>query len=150
MQKEIKVPVIGYVKSKFPESTNPVIMRREESLIIINEEFEPGLFKIEDSKLIDIMFCFHKSDGYKLKTHTFTGEYKGVFASRSPRSPSGIGYTTVRLLERNGRELKVSGLDALDGSPVIDIKPYFGRYTKEEIEDSNEQHLPWQNGMAVE
>ena len=52
----------------------------------------------------------------------------GVFATRSPNRPNPIGKATVRLLERRGNILKVAGLDALDGSPVIDIKPYIPGY----------------------
>jgi tRNA (Thr-GGU) A37 N-methylase len=52
------------------------------------------------------------------------GEFTGVFASCSPRRPGAIGVTTVRLLRRDGNELRVRGLDALDGTPVLDLKPY--------------------------
>ncbi len=119
---------IGVVKSRFTEPTNPTEMKKHESTIIIKEEFIDGLFKIEDSEFIDVVFGFHKSKGYDLKTITFTGELKGVFASRSPRRPTSIGITTVNLLERKGNELKVKGLDAINGTPVIDIKPYVKKF----------------------
>ncbi len=51
----------------------------------------------------------------------------GLFATRTPNRPNRIGKTTVRLLERRGNILRVKGLDALDGSPIIDIKPYIPR-----------------------
>ena len=119
----MNIKEIGVVKSKFTEPTNPTEMKKHESTIIIKEEFIDGLFIIEDSEFIDVMFCFNKSQGYDLKTITFTGELKGVFASRSPRRPTSIGITTVNLLERKACELKVKGLDAIDGTPVLDIKP---------------------------
>ncbi|MCK4288375.1 MAG: tRNA (N6-threonylcarbamoyladenosine(37)-N6)-methyltransferase TrmO [Bacteroidales bacterium] len=119
----MNIKEIGVVKSKFTEPTNPTEMKKHESTIIIKKEFIDGLFKIEDSEFIDVVFYFHKSQGYNLKTITFTGELKGVFASRSPRRPTSIGITTVNLLERKGNELKVTGLDAIDGTPVLDIKP---------------------------
>jgi tRNA-Thr(GGU) m(6)t(6)A37 methyltransferase TsaA len=55
-------------------------------------------------------------------------ELMGVFSTRSPHRPNPIGKSTVRLLERRGNILKVQGLDAIDGSPVIDIKPYIPGY----------------------
>jgi len=53
---------------------------------------------------------------------------KGLFALRTPNRPNPIGKTTVKLLERRGNVLKVEGLDALDGSPALDVKPYMPRY----------------------
>jgi formylmethanofuran dehydrogenase subunit E len=108
----MNIKEIGVVKSKFIEPTNPTEMKKHESTIIIKKEFIDGLFKIEDSEFIDVVFGFHKSKGYDLKTITFTGELKGVFASRSSRRPTSIGITTVNLLERKGNELKVKGLQA--------------------------------------
>lgn len=114
---------IGIIRSKFKESANPGEMKKHESIIKISEDMVDGLFKIEDSEYIDIIFSFHLSNDYKLKLPTFTGEVKGVFASRSPKRPNPIGITTVKLLERKGNLLRVTGLDALNGTPVLDIKP---------------------------
>lgn len=93
------------------------------SKIIINPEFTEGLEGIEDQIFIDIVFLFHKSEGYSLQTHIFTGEKKGVFASRSPKRPNSIGVTTVKLINCREQVLEVSGLDAVNGTPVLDIKP---------------------------
>ncbi|MBI9037664.1 MAG: SAM-dependent methyltransferase [Bacteroidales bacterium] len=114
---------IGFVKSSFDEPANPTEMKKHISFINIKKEFEEGLFKIEDSIYIDVVFGFNKSEGFDLKLNIFTGERKGVFASRSPRRPNSLAITTVKLIERNGCELKVTGLDALNNSPVFDIKP---------------------------
>jgi len=114
---------IGFIKSSFEKSANPTEMKKRISFIHIKKEFEEGLFKIEDSNYIDVVFGFNKSKGYDLKLNTFTGEIKGVFASRSPRRPNSLAITTVELIERNGCELKIKGLDALNNSPVFDIKP---------------------------
>ncbi len=120
----IKYEIIGYIKSKFKDkdSADARLMKKEISYIEVKEEFADGLFKIEDSQFIDVVFNFHKSDKYYLKTYTYSGNYKGVFATRSPQRPSSIGVTTVKLLERNGNILKVTGLDAIDDTPVLDIK----------------------------
>ncbi len=120
----IKIQEIGYVDSSFNEKADPFLMKEKESLIIVNKEFEDGLYDIESNRYLQVLFHFHLSDGYKLKGRWYFGDEKGVFASRSPNRPGAIGVTTVRLLERNGNVLKVKGLDAVNRTPVIDIKPY--------------------------
>jgi len=115
---------IGTVKNSFKEHTDPNVIRKTESKIIVEKEFEDGLFRIEENRYIQVMFIFHLSNDFELKGPRYGGQIKGVFASRSPRRPTNIGLTTVELLERKGNELLVKGLDAIDGTPVIDIKPY--------------------------
>jgi len=99
-------------------------MRKERSTIVINEEYEDGLYRIEDSEYLQVIFYFDRSQGYELIAERRKGGVRGVFASRTPGRPSPIGVTVVELVQRRGRELEVKGLDALDGTPVIDIKPY--------------------------
>mgnify|MGYP005846494883 CR=1 FL=1 len=115
---------IGIVKNNFKEQVDPNILRKTESRIIIDKNFEDGLYKIDENRYIQVMFIFHLSSDFELVGPRYGGEVKGVFASRSPRRPTNIGLTTVELLGRKGNELLVKGLDAIDGTPVIDIKPY--------------------------
>ncbi len=119
----MEVPYIGIIKSKFKEPTDPDLMRDQVSELIVFDEFAEGLFKTELSEYIVVFFHFNKAEEYHLKTHTRTGNYKGVFATRSPRRPSKIGSTIVKLLERKDNVLQVAGLDAINDSPLIDIKP---------------------------
>lgn len=119
-----EIKEIGTIKSKFSEPTNPLEMKKHESLIIIHEEYEQGLYRIEENQYLQILFNFHLSRGYELLDSTYDGLKKGIFASRSSMRPSALGLTKVKLLKRDSRILKVIGLDALDGSPVFDIKPY--------------------------
>lgn len=114
---------IGTVKNRFNESTPPKEIKKEASFLEIEEKYAEGLFKIEDSQYIDVVFYFDRSPAYKLKGPVFTGEVKGVFASRSPKRPNGIGVTTVKIIERQGNKIKVIGLDALNNTPILDIKP---------------------------
>ncbi|MFW5788064.1 MAG: tRNA (N6-threonylcarbamoyladenosine(37)-N6)-methyltransferase TrmO, partial [Halanaerobiales bacterium] len=102
----------------------PDEMRQYESTIEIKPEYEEGLYKIEESDFIVVIFNFHLSESYNLKSERRFGEIKGVFASRSPHRPSPLGVTTVKLLAREKGQLRVKGLDAVDGTPVVDIKPY--------------------------
>ncbi|MFW6269760.1 MAG: tRNA (N6-threonylcarbamoyladenosine(37)-N6)-methyltransferase TrmO [Bacillota bacterium] len=120
----IKVENIGVVKSKFKEPAPPDEMRQYESTIEIKPEYEEGLYRIEESDYLVVIFNFHLSEGYNLKSERRFGEIKGVFASRSPHRPSPLGVTTVKLLAREKGQLRVKGLDAVDGTPVVDIKPY--------------------------
>ncbi|MTI61619.1 MAG: tRNA (N6-threonylcarbamoyladenosine(37)-N6)-methyltransferase TrmO [Firmicutes bacterium] len=119
-----KLQVIGEVRSKFKETADPDEMRKHDSGIIIKPEFVEGLYKIEDNDYLQVIFYFHLSEGYQLVGPRRFGKVRGVFASRSPKRPSPIGVTTVKLLGRKGNVLKVSGLDAVNGTPVVDIKPY--------------------------
>jgi formylmethanofuran dehydrogenase subunit E len=133
---------IGVVKSRFTEPADPVEMRKWESTIIVHEEFAEGLYRIEENSYIQVIFNFHQSPAdLVLKPKTYDGTIKGVFACRSPRRPSALGLTTVNLLERNGRELRVKGLDAIDGTPVLDIKPYTNSLDAEERQLVEEERL---------
>ena len=115
---------IGIVRSRFKQPADPFEMKKEESVIEINNEFIDGLYRVEECEFIDVVFCFHLSKDYELKTTNYFGEFKGVFATRSPRRPTNIGVTTVKLLRHDENRLYVSGLDAIDGTPVLDIKPH--------------------------
>lgn len=116
--------VIGRVKNKFVEPAPLDEIREEKSTITIKSDYEEGLYKIEKYDYLQIIFYFDRSNSYKLKAPRHSGEVRGVFASRSPNRPSGIGVTTVQLIERKGNRLIIRGIDALDGTPVLDIKPY--------------------------
>ena len=121
---------IGIIKSHFKKQDDPFKMKEYESIIEIKEEFKDGLYRLEESEYIEVLFYFHKSKDYDLITTTYFGEEKGVFASRSPRRPSNIGVSKVKLLKCENNKLYVKGLDAIDGTPVIDIKPYSSKYDK--------------------
>lgn len=132
---------IGVVHSDFGESADPFEMRKQESRITVFEPFAEGLYGIEENSHILVLFHFDRSVDYTLKGPRYHGEVKGVFASRSPRRPGNIGCTVVELLEREGTELRVRGLDALDGTPVLDIKPYTPGLDEGRIRKVEEERL---------
>ena len=105
-------------KSQFVREQGKIVSRIE-----VYSEYAEGLFKLDRQHYIDVVFQFDRSKDYELVTRIFSGETRGVFASRSPRRPNGLGVTTVKLLRQEGNILEVLGFDALDGTPVIDIKP---------------------------
>ncbi len=91
----------------------------------IFKEFEPGLKDIDGFSHLIIIFAFHKSKQRNLFAHPPHDEKKrGVFSTRSPNRPNPLGMTIVKLLSRDKNVLKVSGIDMIEGTPVLDIKPY--------------------------
>ncbi|HUW42626.1 MAG TPA: tRNA (N6-threonylcarbamoyladenosine(37)-N6)-methyltransferase TrmO [Thermoplasmata archaeon] len=96
-----------------------------EGTIELKREFEPGLDGVEGFSHLFIVFYMHKNRNVKLRTVPLLEEdERGIFGTRSPSRPNHIGVSTVRLLSRDGRFLKVKGLDIFDGTPILDIKPY--------------------------
>lgn len=102
------------------------------SEIIIDDVMADGLERLEEFSHLDILYWPHLVPPERrpaMKVHPLSSSdfpLVGVFATRSPIRPNSILVTMVRLLERKGATLRVTGLDALDGSPVLDIKPYTG------------------------
>ena len=122
---DLSINFIGVVKNDFnyAEPSQADSIMRSVSTIEIKEEYADGLYKIENYSELNILWYFNRSEGYELRTTTRSGDYRGVFACCSPRRPSAIGLTCVTLIERKDNILKVTGLDALNGTPVLDIKP---------------------------
>lgn len=96
-----------------------------EGTIEIAAEFEDGLLDVEGFSHLYVLWVFDRHRDYELVgTPPSDDRPHGVFATRSPFRPNPIGQTVVRLLRREGRTLHVAGLDMLDGTPILDIKPY--------------------------
>ena len=83
----ITLTEIGKVKSNFKEKADPFETRKYESRIILKPEYTEGLYRLSESTHIQIVFGFHLSEGFSLKHSVYSGEVKGVFASRSPNRP---------------------------------------------------------------
>lgn len=120
---------VGFVRSPF-SSTDQVprglgAKHEEEGELEILPEFELGLQDIDGFSHLFVLWVFDRSQGCELVgTPPCDTRAHGVFASRSPYRPNPIGLTVVRLLGRKGRHLRVRGVDMLDGTPILDIKPY--------------------------
>jgi tRNA (adenine37-N6)-methyltransferase len=105
-----------------------------EGVIEIAPEFEAGLTDIEGFSHLFVIWMFDRSEGFELAgTPPIDDRPHGVFATRSPRRPNPIGLTVVELLRREGRKLYVRGVDMLDGTPVLDIKPYLSSISPETL-----------------
>jgi tRNA-Thr(GGU) m(6)t(6)A37 methyltransferase TsaA len=93
-------------------------------MLTILPDFEPGLTDIEGFSHLFVLWEFDRSQGFELLgAPPFDNRPHGVFATRSPRRPNPIGLTVVELLRREGLDLHVRGVDMLDGTPILDIKP---------------------------
>lgn len=122
---------IGVIRSPYSTLHRPPRQGRlapeVEAMIEIEDEFQSGLEGIEDYDYIYILFVFDRSRGWSPKvTPPGASQARGVFATRSPNRPCPIGLTAVRLIKREGGVLHIAGIDAFDGTPVLDIKPYLG------------------------
>ena len=97
-------------------------------------ELEAGLTDIEGFSHLFVIWAFHQSQGYDLiGCPPIDNLPHGVFATRSPRRPNPIGLTVVELLRREGPVLHVRGVDMLDGTPILDIKPYLSSIAPERL-----------------
>ncbi|MBS3812797.1 tRNA (N6-threonylcarbamoyladenosine(37)-N6)-methyltransferase TrmO [Candidatus Bipolaricaulota bacterium] len=120
----MEINEVGVVRNDVDETKKQGYFRDVESIIEVKEEFADGLQEIERSGYLQVIFYFSRSEDYDLVGPRHGGKIRGVFASRSPHRPNNLGSTVVKLLSRDGATLKVEGLDAINGTPVVDIKPY--------------------------
>src|SRR5262245_7865613 len=97
-----------------------------EGTIEILPAFAEGLADVEGFSHLYVLWVFDRSEGFDLTATppTDNGRPHGVFATRSPRRPNPIALSVVELLERDGEALRVRGVDMLDGTPILDVKPY--------------------------
>jgi tRNA-Thr(GGU) m(6)t(6)A37 methyltransferase TsaA len=129
---------IGFVRSPYT-STKSIpkglgAKHDAEGVLEILPEFELGLTDIEGFSHLFILGAFDRSEGFELMgSPPFDERPHGVFATRSPRRPNPIALTVVELLGRDGPQLRVRGVDMLDGTPILDIKPYMSSIPAEKI-----------------
>lgn len=129
---------IGYVRSVY-KSTKEVpkglgATHEAEGSLEILSQFEAGLADIEGFSHLIVLWVFDRAEGYELLgIPPADNRPHGVFATRSPRRPNPIGLTVVELLRREGPRLVVKGVDMLDGTPILDIKPYLSSIPQEKL-----------------
>ena len=129
---------IGYVRSPYRDTRDVPkglgAKHEVEGVLEIRAEFEPGLKDIEGFSHLFVIWAFDRSEGCDLVgTPPSDDRPHGVFATRSPRRPNQIGLTVVELLGREGPALRVQGIDMLDGTPILDIKPYLSNVPQERL-----------------
>jgi tRNA-Thr(GGU) m(6)t(6)A37 methyltransferase TsaA len=142
MKPVLRLRPVGVVHSRFKEPADlpppvfapPRFFEKSVGEIEVFPEFADALDDIEGFSHVIVLFHFHRAGGAKLKAVP-PGESRprGIFSTRSPHRPNPLGLSVLRLLRRDGRRLEVSGLDIIDGTPVLDIKPYTTRDRKSRI-----------------
>ena len=129
---------IGYIRSSYTETQQVPkglgTVHTMEGILEVLPEFEKGLQDLEGFSHLVVLWVFHKSQDYELVGKCPADDRPhGVFATRSPKRPNAIGLTTVELVRREGARLHLRGIDMLDGTPVLDIKPYMSSVPMSEL-----------------
>ncbi len=144
----IKYHPIGIITSPYKENfgvpRQAVGSPKEKGTIIIFDEFSEGLSDLEEFSHIVVIFHLHRVKQSALTAYPpWDGKEHGVFATRSPYRPNPIGISVVRLERIESNILHISGIDMVDGSPVLDIKPYIP-----ELNPTENIKLGWLNGKV--
>jgi tRNA (adenine37-N6)-methyltransferase len=125
---EFLMKPIGVIYSPFTEKSQvPIQASRSQARgkVEIHPEYDEGLQDLEGFSHIFLVYVFHESSGFSLLVKPFLDDQlHGLFATRYPYRPNQLGLSVVRLLGRQGNILEVEGVDVLDGTPLLDIKPY--------------------------
>ena len=133
-----KPQAIGFVESPYKDTAaipKGLGARHDaEGVLNILPEYELGLTDIEGFSHLIVLWTFDRSEGFELiGTPPSDNRPHGVFTTRSPRRPNPIGLTVVELLSRQNGLLHVRGVDMLDGTPILDIKPYLSSIPPETL-----------------
>jgi tRNA-Thr(GGU) m(6)t(6)A37 methyltransferase TsaA len=139
----MKLNPIGVIHSPYKDRKECPPQGREEICEIeVFEEYAQGLKDIDGFSHLILLYWLHSAKAYSLLVKTpWNPELHGLFATRSPNRPNPIGFSVVELIEINGNRLKVKGLDALEGTPLLDIKPYLP-----EIDAKSNVRIGWVKG----
>lgn len=132
----MRVKPIGIIHTPFKrKEETPIQPFRSTAIgeVEVFKEYQEGLEDIEGFSHIILIYWFHKSKGYNLKVKPFLDDaLRGVFATRAPSRPNQIGLSVVKLLNRKENILTVKGIDVIDGTPLLDIKPYVPEFEPDE------------------
>ncbi len=129
---------IGFVKSPY-RNTSEIpkglgAKQEADGVLEILPEFEAGLKDIEGFSHLIVLWEFDRSETFELLgTSPADHREHGVFATRSPRRPNPIGLTVVALTRRDGRNLHIRGVDMLNETPILDLKPYMSSIPQEKL-----------------
>ena len=129
---------IGFVRSAYTETSQvPKGLDAKHEAVGVLEilpEFEEGLTDIDGFSHFFVIWVFDRAESFELMgTPPSDDRPHGVFATRSPKRPNPIGLTVVELIRRDGLRLHVRGVDMLDGTPILDIKPYLSGVPAESL-----------------
>ena len=133
---EITLQPIGYLETPFNDIADmpiqPSVLADTRGKAVLDEKFMPGLKDLDGFSHIILLFLLHKISGYQLEVVPFMDTLPhGIFATRSPKRPNRIGMSIVRVESVAGNVLQFKGVDMLNGSPLLDIKPYYSYFDQQ-------------------
>ena len=136
---EVNYKPIGVIHSPFkhPKGTpiQPTVAKGIDGTVEIFPEYVEGLKDIKDFSHIILIYHFHLSKGWSLEVKPFMDDQShGVFATRAPARPNPIGISIVRLVRVEDNVLHIQDIDIVDGTPLLDIKPYVPEFDMREVE----------------
>ncbi|WP_405303276.1 tRNA (N6-threonylcarbamoyladenosine(37)-N6)-methyltransferase TrmO [Methanobrevibacter sp.] len=137
---KIEMQSIGTIHTEFTEiegmPIQPTGAKGIKGTIEIKKEFIEGLKDLDVFSHIHIIYLLHKVDGYMLEVKPFMdNNTHGVFATRSPKRPNRIGMSVVKINKVEGNTVHVENIDVLDGTPLLDIKPYVPQLYEDTIDE---------------
>jgi tRNA-Thr(GGU) m(6)t(6)A37 methyltransferase TsaA len=126
---EFGLRAIGIIRSPFIEAPGtpiqPAFARGAEGQVIVDEPFAPALDDLEGFGRVWLIYWMDRAAAFKPRVVPYRDtRERGLFATRSPCRPNPIGMSAVRLVRREGRVLQIAEVDVLDGTPLLDLKPY--------------------------
>ena len=130
---------IGIIHTPFRDLSGmpiqPSAAEGVEGTVILDPALQEGLQDLEGFSHIILLYYFHQAGDPKLLVKPYLDdEQRGLFATRAPRRPNGIGFSIVKLLKIQGNILTVANVDILDGTPLLDIKPYIPYFDRPEAD----------------
>ena len=149
---KVEFKPIGIIHTPFTKTEGMPIQpsggRGIKGKVEINPEYREGLTDLEKFSHAVLIYHFHRSDGYKLKIKPFLDtEKRGLFATRAPRRPNPIGISVVKINKIEDGVIHIENIDILDGTPLLDIKPYIPDF--ENFEDIKTGWLEGKSGKAA-
>jgi tRNA-Thr(GGU) m(6)t(6)A37 methyltransferase TsaA len=134
---EISYRPIGTIHSPFKEAEEmpiqPCGAMGVSGTVELDEEYAAGLKDLDGFSHLILIYHCHLSEGYSLEVKPFLDSApRGVFATRAPRRPNSIGLSVVKLVRIAGRTLHIENADIIDGTPLLDIKPYVPEFDHQE------------------
>ena len=147
-REEIIFQSIGIIRSPHQKLADipiqPVFSNDIKGTVVVDPEFAEGLMDLHEFSHIYLFYYFHQSQKTCLHVKPYLSEQEhGIFATRAPHRPNKLGMSLVRLTEIKGNILHVKDIDILDGTPLIDIKPYIQRFDSRENVQSG-----WQDDVS--
>lgn len=127
---EINFQPIGIIKTKFDKKEGIPIQARfgedYQGIVELNPIYVEGLKDLDGFSHLHLIYNFHRHNDFSLIVKPYMDEVeRGLFATRAPKRPNGIGLSLVELIKIEGNKIYFKGVDMLDGTPLLDIKPYY-------------------------